>query len=844
MEFYTNVSRLGSYLLVRGYRNGNRVQEKVKFKPTLFIASKHEKTIWSALDGTAVEPMQFPSMAEAKAFAQTYEGVASFKIYGNQRYASQLIQERYPGEIHFDRALINVSTIDIEVYSDDGFPSPDDANFPVTALTIKNSTDGIFRVWGCKAYDPETSLFRGKVEYRQFVTEEAMLLDFINWFATPQNTPDIITGWNSRAFDLPYLANRITKLHGGEVLARLSPWGKVEPSEFVVRGQKIKVVDILGISQLDYLDLFQKFTAHTYGQQESYKLGHIAYVVLGDTKLSYEEYGSLGNLYLQDFQRYIDYNIKDVDIVDRIEDKLGLITLVLTMAYMGGVNYSDTLGTTAIWDSIIFRDLARQSITIPPSKNNLKVAFSGGYVKPPVVGMHNWVCSFDLNSLYPNLIIQYNMSPETVLPDMVDAANPDAILAGNKITPTIEGAIVAANGAQFRSDKTGVLPRIISDIYDKRVRLKKEMIVAKKHFETISAADKLARFTAERTISLLENEQTALKILLNSLYGALGSPYFRYFDLRIAEGVTLSGQLAIRWAEQTANQQLNKLLGSENTDYVLAGDTDSLYLSMEAVVSKFAPKNPVKFLDEFCSKALEPKFALAYAQLASAMHCPSSRMVMKREAIADRGIWTAKKRYILNVHNNEGVQYSKPKIKIMGIEAVKSSTPMACRDALKKMFDVIMTKTEAEAQAEIHAFREKFNALPPEAIAFPRGTKDISEYATASTIYRKGAGEGGTPIHVRGALLHNHHLKRNGLDKKYQLIKNGEKIKFVYLTVPNPIRENIISFIDVLPKELGLHDYVDYSTQFEKTFLSPIQSIFDAIKWRTECVASLDDFFS
>ena len=838
MRFYTNVSRYGSSILYRGYDNGRRVQEKVRFKPTLFLPSRHEKTVWTALDGTPVEPKKFDSIRDASDFCQTYENVESFKIFGNTRWVAQFIQDRFPDEIHFDRAVINVLNMDIEVISLDGFPEPEQALHPVTTICVKSSLEDSYRVWGTKPYDPALSTLKVQIEYHQFRTEEEMLKSFISWWSTPTNTPDIVTGWNSRLFDIPYLANRINRLFGEEMVRRLSPWNSVEAKDMVIKGRKMQYFDITGISQLDYLDLFKKFTTHTYGNQESYKLNHIAHVVLDDEKVNYDEYGSLAELFDKDYQKFVDYNIKDVQIVDRFEDKLGLITLALTLAYIGGVNYNDTLGTTAIWDSIIYRDLSRKAIAVPPSKENIKGDYPGGYVKEVKPGQYEWVCSFDLNSLYPNLIIQYNMSPETIMPLSTPGVSPDVILADRPVDPIIN-SIMAANGVHFKSERQGVIPRIINQIYDQRVTLKKAMIAEKKRLETIDKNDKVERYKCEREISRLENHQIAVKILLNSLYGALGNAYFRYFDLRVAEGVTLSGQLAIRWAEKAVNGYLNKFLGTEGVDYVIAIDTDSVYVSMADVVKKFNPKNPVKFLDEFCSKAIEPVFAKAYDDLSQKMKCPTNRMGMKREAIADRGIWVAKKCYILNVHNNEGVQYKEPKIKIMGIAAVKSSTPEVCRDEMEEMFSVIIREGQTAAQNKIAEFREKFDKMKPEDIAFPRGVSDVKGYASPSTIYSKGS-----PIHVRASLLYNHHIKRNGLDNKYELIQNGEKIKYLHLTMPNPINENVIGFMSVLPSELNLHNYIDRETQFQKTFLDPLDTIFEAIGWNTKDVSTLESFFS
>jgi len=882
VKFYTNVSRgPRGHLLYRGYDNGLRVTERVKFKPTLYISSKKEKTVWTSLIGnTPLEPMTFDSMYDAKQFIEQYEtlkddsGRYSFPIYGTRRWISQFLQEKFPDEIHFDRDIVNVATLDIEVMSNDGFPHPGEARHEVITITIKNNIDNTYYVWGMKPYDSNKKLISAQVQYRQFVDEQSMLLDFVTWWATPKNNPDVLTGWNSRFFDVPYLVNRIRQLLGEETVNLLSPWGSIESQEVKTKhGMQIAYV-IAGISQLDYMDLFRKFTTHTYGNQESYKLGSIANVVLGDDKLSYEEYGTLHALYENNFQLFVDYNIKDVEIVDRLEDKLGLITLALTLAYIGGVNYNDTLGTTAIWESIIYRDLMRKGIApnvhqVVPSyeyavvggDNDDSTGIAGGYVKPPKVGLHNWVCSFDLNSLYPNLIIQYNMSPESVLPEQTPNIDVDSILKGIQVTPTIPNAITAANGVLFDPTQVGVIPRLIREIYDRRVSLKKTMLSEKKRFETIERTNKIERYKCEREISRLENQQIAVKILLNSLYGAMGNKYFQYYDTRIAEGTTLSGQLAIRSAEKIVNTFLNETLKTKNTDYVIAIDTDSLYVSMEPIVQKFNPKNPVKFLDEFCAKAIEPIVSKSYDLLAEKMGCPTNRMGMKREAIADRGIWTAKKRYILNVHNNEGVQYAKPKIKVMGIEAVKSSTPGVCRDALNLMFDVIMTKSETEAQREIARFRDKFENLSPAEIAFPRGVTKVAYYSPKSGgIYASSAHPvttkdidyktgkhivvTSTPINARAALLYNYHIKLNGLELKYPLIRAGDKIKYIYLKKPNPLGENVIAFVDTLPKELSLDRYVDHELQFEKTFLDPLDIIFKAIGWRLEKNASLEEFFT
>ena len=841
MEFYTNVTRYGNSLLYRGYKDGRRFEDRIKFSPTLYQADSNGTAY--TMNGVRVAPRLFDTMRDVKDYQQAWKDVggADKTLYGQTNFVSSFIQEKFPDNIEFDRDIINVSTIDIEVASDDGFPTPDEAAYPVISITIKNNIDNIYYVWGLYDYNPANCIIDGitasDIVYVQCNDERELLLRFLAHWNSDRQCPDVITGWNTRFFDIPYLVNRITKVAGEDFAKKLSPWNVVNARSVTTMGREQNYYNLEGIASLDYLELFKKF-GYSYGAQESYKLDHIGHVVLGERKLSFEEFSSLHTLYKHDFQKFIDYNIKDVQLVDRLEDKMGLITLALTMAYRGGVNYTDTLGTTAIWDSIIFRDLASQGTVIPAAEDKFKSDYPGGYVKAPQVGLHEWVVSFDLASLYPNIIVQWNMSPETIVDGKREQMDPDMALAGNM--PQLKGDYaLAANGVYFTKEKQGVLPKIIVDYYNERKAVKKKMLVSQQELETIDKSNVVEKYRVERDIARYENQQMAIKILLNSLYGALGNKYFRYFDLRVAEGITLTGQTVIRWAERSVNEFMNKIVGTTNKDYVIAIDTDSVYVNFGPLVDKYVKDNQVDNIAQICKDQFEPMLEKSYQKLYETFNCYMPRMEMDREAIADRGIWTAKKRYILNVHDNEGVRYAEPKLKIMGIEAIKSSTPSACRDALKALFKVIVTGDESATQKAIQTFKEYFITLPPEQVSFPRGVNDTTKWRDRKLIYKKG-----TPIHVRGTLLYNHYVKDKNLDKKYTLIQNGEKIKFCYLKMPNPIRENIISFPDYLPQELQLHKYINYDLQFQKTFLDPIEPILDAIGWSVEEKVSIEDFFA
>jgi DNA polymerase elongation subunit (family B) len=839
MNFYTSVNRYGNNILYRGIENGERVARKVAYSPTMFVPSQKE-TGWKNLAGGNVMPRNFDTMRDCANFIKDHQGIENFPIYGNTNYICQYLNDRFPTPPEFDRDKVNVTTIDIEVASDDGFPFVAQAAHPVISITMKNNIDGIYRVWGLYDYEPNDCEVEGveAIQYIKCKDEIDLLLSWLSYWHDPKYCPDIVTGWNTRLFDFPYLINRVKNIIGGDVYKKFSPWGIVDQRNIVIAGRENIAFEMVGIQQLDYYDLFTKF-GYTYGMQESYRLDHIAHVVLGERKLSYDEAGSLHGLYKSNFQKFIDYNIKDVLLVDKFEEKMGLITLAMTMAYRGGVNYSETFGTVQIWDSILYRLLYNQKVAVPPKISKEKVPYPGAYVKDPQTGMHDWVVSFDLNSLYPMIIVQYNMSPETVIqgkkplgPDPVGS-----LLEGHANYHLDPHTTMAASGVTFRKDKVGIIPAIIKLYYDERRVIKKAMIKAQQEYQTAPTKQ------LENKMTILENQQMSIKILMNSLYGALGNKHFRYFNNHVAEAITTSGQLSIMWAEKALNKEMNKLMGGKDKDYIIAIDTDSLYVNFNAMVKKLNPSDPIAWLDKICKSHFEPLLVKAYAELADKMQVMENRMEMSREVIANRGVWIAKKRYILNVHNNEGVQYAEPKMKMMGVDAVRSSTPQVCRDKFKQIFKIIIDEGEEATQKFIADFKREWKTLPPEDVSFPRGcniSKDGKTWADKKTIYRKAC-----PIHVRGALLHNHYIKQANLQKKYELVNNGEKVKFVYLKLPNPIKENVISYGvgGGLPKELALHGYIDYNKQYEKAFLDPIRHLLDALGWTTEPASTLEDFF-
>ena len=833
MRFYTNVQMVGDNFLVRGYEDGKHFATREKFYPTLFVDSKR-KTKYKTLDGKYVETVEPGTVRECREFMKNYSEVENFNIYGNERYIYQYISDKYPEvEVKFDIEKIKLTTIDIEVASENGFPDVESAAEEILLITLQDYTTKQIRTWGLGSFNNKQE----NVIYKGFDTEYQLLSDFINWWMIENNTPEVITGWNSKFYDIPYLCRRIDRILGEKLKKRMSPWGLVTEEETHIMGRKHISYDIGGVSQLDYLDLYKKFT---YKAQESYRLDYIASVELGQKKLDHSEFDTFKDFYTKGWQKFVEYNIIDVELVDRLEDKMKLIELALTMAYDAKVNYEDVFYQVRMWDTIIYNYLKRRNIVIPPKNRSGKnEKYAGAYVKEPIPGKYDWVVSFDLNSLYPHLIMQYNISPETLLDTRHPSVTVDKILSEDITFEMYKDSAVCANGAMFRKDVRGFLPELMEKMYNERVIFKKRMIKAKKAYE------KTATKELEKEIARCNNIQMAKKISLNSAYGAIGNQYFRYYKLANAEAITLSGQVSIRWIENKMNQKMNNILKTENIDYVIASDTDSIYLNLGPLVEtvykgrEATNQSIVSFLNTVCEDKFEPYIESSYKTLATYVNAYDQKMFMKRENIAERGIWTAKKRYILNVWDSEGVRYDEPKLKMMGIEAVKSSTPAPCRTMIKDALKLMMNGTEEDVIDFIDNSRKKFKTLPPEDIAFPRTASNVQKYKAHSTIYAKG-----TPIHIRGALLFNHYVKKNKLDKKYSLIGNGEKVKFLYLKRPNIIQENVISFIQDFPNELGLNKYVDYDLQFDKSFVEPLKAILDAIGWNVEKTVNLELFFS
>jgi len=821
MAFYTNIFMRGNTIFVRGFDKGIRYSYKENYKPYLFIPKSDGK--FRTLDGKPVDKLQFDDIRDARDFVSRYEDVSNMDIYGLTAWPYLFIYDNFKGEIDYDPKLVNIATIDIECAADEGFPDIKKADKPITAITLRSRNRNY--VFGCGRYiseDPNTFYVQCKDEYQ-------LLQQFLDCWE--KLDLDIITGWNIEFFDIPYTVNRIKNLFGERETKRLSPWRFLEEKIVEFRGKENQSYNPAGISVLDYYQLYRKFM---FGNQESYKLDFIAQVELGEKKIDYSEYGNLLELYKNNYQKFIEYNIHDTVLVDRLDEKLKFLEQTMALAYDAKVNYPDVMTTVRPWDVIIHNYLLEQGIVIPQfERQSIDGNLVGGHVKEPKIGLSKWVVSFDLNSLYPHLIMQYNISPETWAGRELIFPNVDELLDGN-FKPENDVAY-AANGCFYRKEKQGFLPALMERMYDDRTKYKKLMLEAKQRYEDKPNSED------EKLVARYHNMQMAKKIQLNSAYGALANLYFRWFSYDHAEAITMSGQLSIRWIERKMNDYMNKLLKTKK-DYVIASDTDSIYVEMDDLVHHLGVDDELKIvsaIDQFCEQKIQPYIDNCYEELAEYMNAYQQKMKMKRETIANKGIWRGKKMYILNAWNVEGVQYSEPKLKLQGIEAVRSSTPRACRENIKKSLSIIMNGNQEELHKFIQKFREEFMNMPFEDVAFPRGVKGLAKYnKDKSQIYDKG-----TPIHVKGALIFNNLLREHKI-KNIMPISDGDKIRFAYLKVPNPVKESVIAIPDVIPGELNFVDkYIDRETQFTKSFLEPLNSITDVIGWQTEQRSTLEGFF-
>jgi Kyanoviridae DNA polymerase len=842
MRFYTNFAMRNGQLLLREIIDGHHVNTSHQCRPFLFEV--HPDGRYETVDGRKCNRMDFKSVKLARKFLDDYDAEVKFRnpnepqvaeVLGSTNFAYPMINEMYPGEMEYDTSKITVAYLDIEVTMTGAKPDVDKANQEILSIAVK--VIGTVFVFSCLEYE-----VRGEgIKYVKCSDEKEMLERFLKFWAATD--VDVVTGWFIDLFDIPYLVNRIERVLGQGQAARLSPWDEVKSRRVTLNGRDNETYSITGVSIVDYMRAYRKFT---YKERESYRLDFICEVELGEKKLDYSEYGTLDKLAVENPQKFIDYNVRDVLLVEKLDDKLKLLDLIFTVAYYCKISYDDTFGTVKMWETLIHNELMSQSRVVPLKVTGEKRAFEGGYVKQPQVGRHRWIASFDFDSLYPHIVMALNISSDTVIGPIGASMTVDDFLNGklDAVRSAAGDNVVAASGIMFDRKKQGFFPRLMNKMYARREALKVELRDAKRAKE--AAKDEASKKAAENVVARLNALQKALKYALNSGYGAMSNEYFLWFNMWLAESITLSGQFSIRYTFTHFNTYLNRMLGTSGVDYVITADTDSMYVDLSVLVDKMYTIEQQKdvqavtdFIDRVCRDAFIPKIKEITLQLCDYLNAyDRDKLRMKRETIADAGIFTAKKKYALREIDVEEVRLAKPKIKAVGLEMVKSSTPAKCRDYLKRALEIMLTGTEDELQRYVKEKRTEFYSLRFEETAFPRGVNGINKYTD-----EKGNPILGTPQHTWAAIAYNRALTQLGLTQRYPVITDGDKIKFGYLRMPNEVDSEVIAFVDVVPTEFKIDECADRAKQFEKAFLGPLDIILQPIGWSAEPRSSLASFF-
>lgn len=892
-EFYLSVEQMGDTIYERFIDASGREQvRKTKYEPTMFQhAMAGVDSPYKDIYGKTCIRKDFDSIKDAKNWMQRMKDVG-MEALGMDDFRLAYISDTYRGEIDYDRDRIRIAAIDIEVTAPE-FPEPSEAKYAIDAITHYDTIEDKFYVydlveggldeWVASKVDTENEISAedlAKIDYRSFATEKALLSAYIkDW---RERTPVIVTGWNSNKFDIAYIITRYLNIFGQNVVRFFSPFGKVTARTSTDKyGNEQLGYDIAGVSQMDGLELYKKFS---FTPQPSYALGAIAEYETGKTKVEYE--GSLSELRQKDHQTYITYNIVDVIRVLDIDGKRNFIELVLSVAYYAKINFPGVMSPLKTWDAIIYNSLREDKVAIPENKRHVKTQYDGAYVKEPIIDAYAYIMSFDYTSLYPMIIVQCNISPETIRGSYA-VARMEEYINKTAARPSDEFSC-SPNGWMFDKSFKGVIPTEIEKVFFQRKTWKKRMMTAERNLEvmkhyvehageeafhhefdfTVDFTDEIKATIArmnkgtikaymklcEKKISQCNTAQLNRKISINSLYGALGNEHFRYFDIRNASAITMFGQLAIQWTERKVNEYLTGLCGENPTGYVKYADTDSLYVCVDKVIEKVGGierfKNDtqwVDFLDKFGRERMEPMLMTATNELCEYMNNMENKMHMDREIISGPPIgssglgsfWTAKKRYAANVWDSEGTRFEKPKIKIMGMETQRSSTPTAVKIFLKEAIRRILQEGELSLHDHFKVFEEAYKALDYREIAGVSSANNISKYSDGLGYPVKG-----TPNHIKGVLFFNRHTR--GLPG-ITPIQEGEKVMVLPLRDKNPWQSDCIAWQSgvKLPSaiEADMIKWVDYSGLFEKHVISPLQNMTESCKIDYEKRASLNTLF-
>jgi len=817
---------------------GERVTVSRTYYPYLYVetSGQHDEI---SLYNTKLKKKTFSSSKERRIFSEKDENK---RIYHNFTCSQQFLIDEFSSEIDspdFVKHPLKIFYLDIETYSPDEFPEPSLAKAPVNMITIYDNLSEKFHSFGLGEYDSHDNII-----YHNCKTEIVLLERFLDFFQ--KDYPDIVATWNGEVFDIPYLVHRIGRVLGEDQAKRLSPYNNIISKEIFTKfGKKAEKFYIEGIANLDYMNVYKKFCPV---QRESYSLGSITSLELGESKIEYEE-SNLSSLAEKNWKQFVDYNIQDVNLLVKLEEKLHYLSILRSLSHVGLTNLETAMSTISIVAGAVAIQAKKNKKIIPtfPHKEDDGVTIEGAFVSEPQRGFHDAVISFDANSLYPNLIRTCNMSPETKVGNLEKLDDKTFLhhVNGKKYTLTDEklkvlmekeNLAVTKIGTLFSQKETGLVPQIIEENYKKRVDIKKELKKIKRELLN-SEKDSEDYKEKKKRESILNNKQYALKILMNSIYGAFANNFFFLSDRDVARSITVTGQSVIKKGSEIIEEFFVKngieKESLEKNSPMVYGDTDSCHVSVKRLLEKNNIKllKKDKTLNSDAEKVIDNLEKYINEQITfwakKELNSSSPNLEFKRESICDVAIYIQKKRYVLHVIDEEGVPCDKTKY--TGIEVVRSTMTKQVKEFNKKIIEtMIQTRDPSQTNIILEKIYEDFQTKDEKNLSFVVGIKNYEKYSDSCNELMTVKG---MPVHVKAAYYYNYFLKKQSLLKKHETITSGDKIQYYYVQQPNQFAISVMGFKNRLPDEIKELFPMDKEKQFEKLVLETMRKIFEPVGW-------------
>jgi DNA polymerase elongation subunit (family B) len=815
--------------------NGTRVAIDMSYNPYIYT----ETTLKGDATSIFETPLRKKIFKDTRHRNNYIKECGTNRVFENLRPEQQFLIDTFwkkNDDLEFSKHPLRIQYIDIEVYCPDVFPTPEEAAQPINIITVYDTLDSCFYTWGTKRLEKKIK----NCEYVYCETEQQLLECYLNYVSRSQ--PDVISGWNSEGFDIPYIVNRCARVLGEDSIKKLSPveniYSRLTTGAF---GKQQQRWYISGVSCVDYLDIYKKFSI---GLRESYKLDAIAELELGSNKVDYGN-TNLSSLADDDWQLFVEYNVQDVNLLVELEDKLRYLELLRMLAYTGLTTIESAMGTLSVITGATVIKARSKNLVVPTfikdQINNSK--YEGAYVGEPQRGFQHDVISFDANSLYPNTMISLNLSPETKVGKITHkddeyvyikhVTGKDFKLTHTGFMDFVKKEDIAISRAKilFTQKKKGIMPEIVDGIYQQRVEVKKQL---KKLKLRLSKMDKNAPDydVIQRQADQLDIKQFTLKILINTVYGYFGNKHAPIGDPDIARSITLTGQAVIKKSNDILRDYVDKT-GVPGADPVIYNDTDSSYISiariMKSLGEPFSHEGKITQSAYDHAQAVEDHLNMEITKWSnSVLNSNDSRFVFKRECMSDVGVFLQKKRYVLHVLDDEGIPVDK--YKYTGVEVVRSTIPAPIKPYIKQIIETMMsTESRSETNEVFLKAYDIFKDLPVEDYSFVMGISDYEKYAHRCNGFVTAKG---MPAHVKAAYHYNMLLEKLGLSGIYETIDTGDKVRFFYVTQPNKYGINAIAYKYYYPKEFKSVFEPDKEKMFEKIIYSIIERFYESVDWK------------